>query len=84
MPIIYTYPTITPVSSDLVILSDVSASGKPTKAATVGSITGVISDVVAPALATSSGTTGQVAVDANYIYVCTATNTWKRVAITTW
>jgi hypothetical protein len=22
--------------------------------------------------------------DADYIYVCTATNTWKRVAIATW
>ena len=38
MPIIYTYPTITPASSDLVLLSDVSASGKPTKTATASSI----------------------------------------------
>ena len=38
MPIIYTYPTVTPASSDLVLLSDVSASGKPTKTATASSI----------------------------------------------
>ncbi len=37
-----------------------------------------------PASATATGTTGQIAWDANYIYICTATNTWKRVAISTW
>ncbi len=31
----------------------------------------------------STGTEGQIAVDADYIYVCTATNTWKRVALST-
>jgi hypothetical protein len=40
--------------------------------------------VSAPATATSTGVTGQIATDASYIYVCTATNTWKRVAISTW
>jgi hypothetical protein len=37
-----------------------------------------------PASATATGATGEIAWDANYIYVCTATNTWKRVAISTW
>lgn len=37
-----------------------------------------------PANATSTGVTGTITWDASYIYVCTATNTWKRVAITTW
>ena len=30
----------------------------------------------------STGTTGQLAWDSNYIYVCTSTNTWKRAALT--
>lgn len=38
----------------------------------------------APASATANGRIGEVRVDANYIYVCTATNTWKRVALSTW
>lgn len=38
----------------------------------------------APASATATGTTGEIRIDANYIYICTATNTWKRVAIATW
>ena len=37
-----------------------------------------------PANASATGTAGQISWDADYIYVCTATNTWKRVAIATW
>ena len=37
-----------------------------------------------PASASATGTAGEVAWDADYIYICTATNTWKRVAISTW
>jgi hypothetical protein len=38
----------------------------------------------APASATATGVLGEIRVDASYIYICTATNTWKRSAITTW
>jgi hypothetical protein len=37
-----------------------------------------------PASAGATGTAGTIAWDTSYIYVCTATNTWKRVAISTW
>jgi hypothetical protein len=37
-----------------------------------------------PASASASGVAGTIAWDASYIYICTATNTWKRVAIATW
>lgn len=37
-----------------------------------------------PATATDAGTAGQIAWDADFIYVCVATDTWKRVAIATW
>jgi len=30
----------------------------------------------------ATGTIGQICWDSGYIYVCTATNTWKRVALT--
>ena len=39
--------------------------------------------VTAPASKTSTGVVGQLAYDANYFYVCTATNTWKRNVIST-
>jgi hypothetical protein len=38
----------------------------------------------APASASATGTLGEIRIDASYIYVCTATNTWKRSAISTW
>ena len=46
----------------------------------------VTRDVIAgtPASATATGNAGQVTWDADYIYVCIATDTWKRVAISTW
>jgi len=34
-----------------------------------------------PASASASGHQGQISWDADYLYVCTATDTWKRVAI---
>ena len=37
-----------------------------------------------PASASATGTVGTMSWDASYIYICTAANTWKRVAIATW
>jgi len=37
-----------------------------------------------PATAGAAGTTGDICWDSDYIYVCVATNTWKRTAISTW
>ena len=36
------------------------------------------------ASASTAGTLGQIRWDSNYIYVCVATNTWKRVLLSTW
>lgn len=44
----------------------------------------VLSASGVPANSSSTGAVGQVAWDSAYIYVCTATNTWKRSAIGTW
>ena len=37
-----------------------------------------------PSSSNAAGAAGAVIIDDNYIYICTATNTWKRVAISTW
>lgn len=37
-----------------------------------------------PASATAAGSTGEVCWDAGYVYVCTATNVWRRTALVTW
>ena len=43
MAIIYSYPTVAPTSDDLVLGTDVNASGKPTKNFTIQSIVDIIS-----------------------------------------
>jgi hypothetical protein len=57
------------------IYDDLTISGNLT-------LTGLLSQTPTTKTSTSPGTVGQVCWDANYIYVCTATNTWKRVALT--
>jgi hypothetical protein len=37
-----------------------------------------------PASASAAGTAGTIAWDSSYVYVCVATNTWRRVAIASW
>ncbi len=37
-----------------------------------------------PASATAAGNAGDFCWDASYLYICTATNTWRRVAHATW
>jgi hypothetical protein len=83
---IYSYPIVAPLSTDVLIGSRIDSVNdtQVTYNFTVSSIVGTIADVTAPTSATSNGVAGQIATDANYIYVCTATNTWKRAAIATW
>lgn len=40
--------------------------------------------ITAPATATSTGTVGTIAFDANYVYVCIGANSWKRAALSIW
>ena len=37
-----------------------------------------------PGAAASNGFRGEIRYDDNYIYVCIADNTWKRVSLSTW
>lgn len=38
----------------------------------------------APASATAAGTAGEIRWAADYVYLCTATDTWVRAALITW
>ena len=44
----------------------------------------IIGSSKTPSSASDTGTAGMICWDSNYIYVCTATDTWKRCAINTW
>jgi len=70
-------------SLELIIFAD---SGAVTFAGTISTSAGklIVTTPETPATAAATGTIGTITWDANYIYVCTATNTWKRVAIATW
>jgi hypothetical protein len=48
-----------------------------------GNIIPVVAGSV-PITASSSGRAGTIAYDAAFMYICVASNTWKRVAITSW
>jgi len=50
----------------------------------VGSDTLRITTEKTPASATATGTKGDICWDASYLYICTATNTWRRIAHATW
>lgn len=73
--------------------------GNPTRSFTVSSLGSAITSFAnpitstqyklaalntAPVSAVDTGVLGEIRVTADYIYVCTATNTWKRVELTTW
>lgn len=40
--------------------------------------------VAAPASISASGTAGQASYDTDYLYVCVATNSWKRMTLAQW
>jgi hypothetical protein len=44
----------------------------------------LITTSTVPPTATSTGVAGQIAYDTNYVYVCVATNTWKRSSLASW
>jgi hypothetical protein len=58
----------------------IDATGKPTFSNNIINIAATNT----PTSSTASGTLGDICYDSNYLYVCVATNTWKRIALTTW
>lgn len=55
-----------------------------TLAQSYGALPKNVQSVPVPTTATAAGITGQIAYDSGYVYICTATNTWKRSPIATW
>lgn len=64
------------------IWGDVSTAGKLSLTPSSGYSLNL--PIGGPASAGATGTQGDIAWDSSYIYVCTATNTWKRAALSTW
>jgi hypothetical protein len=62
-----------------IYLGDIST---PTLVQDTGQL--VLASRTAPASAAAAGTAGEIRWDASFIYICVATNTWKRIGIATW
>ena len=78
--------TITEASSPVVVQTDIGTGAN--EIPLNGYLGGLAYEdtvmVSVPASASAAGVMGQIAQDGSYLYVCTAANTWKRVAIATW
>ena len=72
-PVIVTNATDTSLSTTLTVTGDTTLQNEL-----------FLPSPTVPPAATSPGATGQISWDNNYIYVCVATNTWKRTPISTW
>lgn len=44
----------------------------------------VVAPLITPVSASAPGKTGAIVWDTNFVYVCVATNTWKRAALASW
>lgn len=56
----------------------------PTALLDVASDTVRVRTARTPASAAAAGNAGDICWDANYVYLCVATNSWKRAALATW
>ena len=63
----------------ITVIGNLAVSGATT---IVGNLT--VGNVYVPALANSTGTTGQVTYNDNYVYICIGTNNWRRANLAIW
>jgi len=79
MPIIYTYPTVTPTADDLLVFSDVSATdpAKDTRKCTIGDIVSLVG-----ALVPGGGTVTSVGLQAGTTGLSIATTTTNPITTT--
>ena len=77
------YDTAAPIElNDKLLGTEVSANDA-TKNFIVGGLLALFNANSVPSTNTSPGTQGQIAADANYLYICVDENTWRRVALST-
>ena len=72
------------VNTQSINAANVSAGNiSTTQITTLGNVSvgGILSSLPQTKAANAAGTAGQICWDSDYIYVCTATNTWKRAQI---
>ena len=77
--------TTTSSKSDRVIILKNPASVPNTMTITIENLMSNVSiSNSSPANSTANGFIGNIRYDNSYVYICTANNTWKRSALSTW
>lgn len=66
------------------VATTIGASSPDAGTFTTLTSTTLIAATHTPSSASDTGVAGTIAWDSSFVYVCVATNTWKRVAIATW
>lgn len=77
-------PGVRFIAQDTRIIYFYNTQGNPIKSGLQETELSFSELVAVPATAASSGTTGQIAIEAGFLYTCVATDTWERVATATW
>jgi hypothetical protein len=86
-------PTATSVAGDaLMVVVDTPSGTANTKQITVSNLLSNSANVratsikgtTAPSTANTTGVAGEIRYDSSYVYICVATNTWKRASLSTW
>jgi hypothetical protein len=77
-------PGVRFIAQDTRIMYFYNTQGNPIKLGLQATELSFAEVVAVPATATSTGTTGQIAIEAGFIYTCVATNSWERVATAAW
>jgi len=83
MPRISSYNQAAPAElTDKLIGTEISADNA-TKNFTIGSLLALFNSASVPSSVTSTGTIGQIAANETHLYICVATDTWRRVDLST-
>lgn len=83
MPKISSYNQAAPAElTDKLIGTETSALNA-TKNFTLGGVLALFNSASIPSTPTSTGTKGQIAANETHLYICVATDTWRRVALST-
>ncbi|MGB5190134.1 hypothetical protein, partial [Robiginitalea sp.] len=85
------YPQVSGGTNETVIGYNARGNGSNTVTIGNSSVTDVhlgngyiFSGDAAPASSSAAGETGEIRIDANFIYVCVAPNSWVRAALSSW
>jgi hypothetical protein len=76
--------TSTSFTADYTFAVNYSPSDSTSSFLCVNGTTCCIQTQRTPSSSTDTGQPGEFCFDSNYLYYCTATNTWVRAALSTW